>query len=107
MARRSRCSGRSWCSIVATDACKLATCDSSAIVTRSRKRRCTRVLTSARIQVAAAQAPSPSAEAITIARWSCSAASARNFRSSAISASGSAATSASANDTLIRNGSAA
>ena len=42
---RSRYSGRSWCAIVATDACSRATCDSSAIVTWSRKRRCTRVLT--------------------------------------------------------------
>ena len=36
------------------DACSRATCDSSAMVTRSRKRRCTRVLTVRRNQVAAA-----------------------------------------------------
>ena len=42
-----------------TDACSRATCDSSAIVTLSRKRRCTRVLTVRRNQVAAADTPRP------------------------------------------------
>ncbi len=42
---RSRYSGRSWCAMVAIEASSVATCDSSAIVTLSRKRRCTRVLT--------------------------------------------------------------
>ena len=92
IASRSRYSGRSWCSIVATEACKLATCDSSAIVTRSRKRRCTRVRPARRNQVAAAQAPRPSA-----ARSRSRAGRAARRRraassSSATSASGSAAT---------------
>src|SRR5439155_1360359 len=39
IARRSRYAGRSWCSIVATDACSHATCDSRAMVTWSRNRR--------------------------------------------------------------------
>ena len=47
-------SGRSWCAMVATDACSRATWDSRAMVTRSRKRRWTRVLTVRRNQVAAA-----------------------------------------------------
>ena len=64
---RSRYSGRSWCAIVATDACSRATCDSSAIVTLSRKRRCTRVLTVRRNQVAAADTPRPIAAASTSA----------------------------------------
>ncbi len=51
---RSRYSGRSWWAMVAIEACSRATCDSSAIVTLSRKRRCTRVLTVARNQVAVA-----------------------------------------------------
>ena len=50
--RRSRYSGRSWCSIVGTDACRRATCDSRKIVTRSRKRRCARSPTTLRNQVA-------------------------------------------------------
>ena len=54
IARRSRCSGRSWCSIVGTDACRRATCDSSAIAMRSRNRRCTRCESTLRYQVAVA-----------------------------------------------------
>ena len=60
---RLRYSGRSWCSMVATDACSRATCDSSAMVTLSRKPRCTRVLTVRRNQVAAADRPSATAAA--------------------------------------------
>ena len=60
-ASRSRYSGRSWCAIVAIDASSRATCDSSAIVTLSRKRRCTRVLTVRRNQVAVADTPSATA----------------------------------------------
>ena len=58
---RSRYSGRSWCAIVATVAWSCATCASSAIVTPSRKRRCTRSLTTRRNQVAAAETPRPTA----------------------------------------------
>src|SRR6266568_1732668 len=60
-ARRSSSSGRSWWAIVATDACNCATCPSSAMVTLSRNRRCTRVLTVRRNQVAAAEPASPKA----------------------------------------------
>ena len=62
---RSRYSGRSWCAMVATEACSRATCDSSAIVTLSRKRRCTRVLIVRRNQVAVADTPRPTAAAST------------------------------------------
>ena len=57
-ARRSRYSGRSWWAIVATDAWSRATWDSSAMVTLSRKRRWTRVLTVRSSQVPAADTPS-------------------------------------------------
>src|SRR5262249_330058 len=59
MDRRSRYSGRSWCSMVAMDACSFATCASRTIVTLSRNRRCTRVLTVRRNHVAAADMPIP------------------------------------------------
>src|SRR5260370_19741186 len=45
--------------MVATDACSCATWDSSAMVTLSRKRRCTRVLTVRRNHVAAVDTPWP------------------------------------------------
>src|SRR5215472_4809895 len=47
--------------MVAIDACSLATWDSSAMVTLSRNRRCTRVLTVRRNHVAAADTPRPTA----------------------------------------------
>ncbi len=59
---RSRYSGRSWWAMVAIEACSRATCASSAIVTLSRKRRCTRVLTVVRNQVAVADTPSARAD---------------------------------------------
>src|SRR5712691_7676628 len=52
--------------MVATDACSCATCDSSAMVTLSRKRRCTRVLTVRRNHVAAADTPRPTAAPCTM-----------------------------------------
>src|SRR5437867_798423 len=55
IARRSRYAGRSWCSIVATDACSHATCDSRAMVTWSRNRRWVRSLITRRNHVAAAR----------------------------------------------------
>src|SRR6266576_2616523 len=71
MASRSRYSGRSWCAIVAMEAWSRATCDSRAIVTLSRKRRCTRVLTVRRNQVAVADTPRPTAATRTRpGRWS-------------------------------------
>src|SRR5439155_2072540 len=51
--------------MVATEACSRATCDSSAIVTLSRKRRWTRVLTVRRNHVAVADTASPNAAAYT------------------------------------------
>src|SRR6267143_3015428 len=52
--------------MVATDAWSRATCDSSAIVTLSRKRRCTRVLTVRRNHVAATDTPRPIAAPCTM-----------------------------------------
>ena len=49
--------------MVATDAWRRATCDSSAIVTLSRKPRCTRVLTVRKNQVPATETPSARAAA--------------------------------------------
>ena len=63
IASRFEISGRSWCAMVATDACSRATCDSSAMVTRSRKRRCTRPLITRRNHVAAVERPRPTAAA--------------------------------------------
>ena len=67
-ASRSRYSGRSWCSIVATDACSVATCASSATEILSRKRRCMRVNTTRRNHVAVADNAMPSAAHITSVR---------------------------------------
>ena len=94
---RSRYSGRSWWAMVAIDACRRATCDSSAIVTLSRKRRCTRVLTVARNQVAVADTPRPRAAVTSRRRSPWSTPSPRSFSHSASSASGSAASCDSAN----------
>ena len=66
--RRSRYSGRSWCSIVATEASSCATCDSSAMVSRSRNRRWVRSLMTRRNQVAAAAAPARSRDQHAAAR---------------------------------------
>ncbi len=55
--RRSMSSGRSWWAMVDTDACRRATWDSRPMVTLSRNRRCTRVDTVVRNQVAAPAAP--------------------------------------------------
>src|SRR6267378_2857455 len=91
--------------MVATDACNCATCDSSAIVTLSRKRRCTRVLTVRRNQVAAVETPRPIA-APRIRPGRCS----RTPRPNSIShnasrASGSAASCDSPNAASMRRGS--
>ena len=105
MERRSRYSGRSWCATVATVACSRATWDSSAIVTLSRKRRCTRVLTVRRNQVAAADRPRPIA-APCIRPVRCSRKPLPSSHShSASSASGSAASCDNTNDATIRRGS--
>src|SRR5213592_272715 len=107
IARRSRYAGRSWCSIVATDACSHATCDSRAMVTWSRKRRCARSLITRRNHVAGADTPSPRAAAVTSPCLPPSRPSARSLNQRARSASGSAAASARPNDTLKSNGAAA
>src|ERR1700684_4108987 len=104
MDRRSRYSGRSWCATVATVAGSRATWDSSAMVTLSRKRRCTRVLTVRRNQVAAADTPRPiAAPCINPVRCSRKPLPS-SARHNARSASGRAASSDTTTDTTIRRG---
>src|SRR6476620_3989424 len=91
--------------MVAMLAWSLATCDSSAIVTLSRKRRCTRVLTVRRNHVPAADTPSAMAVRRRRVASPVATASAINLNQSASSASGTAATSASPNDQSINVGS--
>ena len=106
IASRLRYSGRSWCSMVATDAWSRATCDSSAIVRRSRKYRWTRPLITRKNHVVGVVRPSPTAEAITIPRLCATTPSASSFNHSARSASGSADRSERPNDTTRSLGSA-
>src|SRR5581483_2905399 len=103
--RRSRYSGRSWCAIVAIDACSRATCDSSAIVTLSRKRRCTRVLTVRRDQVPALESARPIAAPSTRPGRCSTTPLPRSISQSASSASGSAASCDSTNAQTISEGS--
>src|SRR3954464_623092 len=91
--------------MVAIDESRRATCDSSATVTLSRKRRCTRVLTVRRNQVAVAEMPSPSAETRTRRGRCASTPSPSSLSQTASSASGSADNSASAKATDISAGS--
>ena len=91
--------------MVATDACSRATCDSSAIVTLSRKRRCTRVLTVRRNQVAAADTPSAERGDAAQAAVVLEHAVAEQLEPHASSASGSAASSDSTNAATISPGS--
>src|SRR2546426_8037869 len=105
MDSRSRYSGRSWWVIVATDACSCATCDSSAIVTLSRKRRCTRVLTVRRNHVAAADRPRPRAAPSTRPGRCWRTPTPSSISHNARSASGSAASCDSPNAASIRRGS--
>src|SRR6202034_1210948 len=105
MDRRSRYSGRSWWATVITVACSRATWASSAMVTLSRKRRCTRVLTVFKNQVAAVDTPRPIAAAC-INPVRCSRKPLPSSAShKASSASGSAASCDNTNDTTIRRGS--
>src|SRR5580765_7837556 len=91
--------------MVAIDASSRAMCDSSAIVILSRKRRCRRVLTVRRNQVAVADTPMPTAAIRTRrGRWP-SSPSPSSLSQTAISASGSAESSASPNETSISAGS--
>src|SRR5229473_8248551 len=105
MDSRSRYSGRSWCAIVATEACNCATCDSSAMVTLSRNRRCTRVLTVRRNHVAAVDTPSPIAAPSTMPGLCSRTPLPSNISHNARSASGSAASCDSPNDITIKRGS--
>ena len=76
------------CAMVATDAWSRATCPSSAIVTLSRKRRWTRVLTVRRNHVAAADTPSATAAIRTSPRSPCRTPSPSSLNQRARSASG-------------------
>jgi hypothetical protein len=105
MARRSRYSGRSWWAMVAVLACRRATCDSRAIVILSRKRRCTRVLTVARTQVATAHRARPTAAPTSRVRSPAKAPSPRILRRRATRASGTAASWESAKERTIIPGS--
>src|SRR3954470_4113567 len=91
--------------IVAIDASSRATCDSSAIVTLSRNRRVTRVLTVRRNHVAVTDTPRPIVAISTSrGRWP-STPSPSSLSQTAISASGSAESSDSRNATDISAGS--
>src|SRR6266550_2531871 len=91
--------------MVATDACSCATCDSSAMVTLSRKRRCTRVLTVRRNHVAAVDKPSPIAAPSTMPGLCSRTPLPSNISHKARSASGNAASCDSTNATAIKRGS--
>src|ERR1700736_1917987 len=91
--------------MVATDAWSCATCDSSAIVTLSRKRRCTRVLTVRRNQVAAVETPRPIAAPCTMPGLCSKTPLPSSMSHKARSASGSAASCDSTNATNIKRGS--
>src|SRR5215813_12987546 len=80
-------------------------CDSSAMVTLSRNRRCTRVLIVRRNHVAVAEMPRPIAATATRPPERSRTPLPRSISHSAMSASGSAATSARMNDTSINRGS--
>src|SRR5580658_550409 len=91
--------------MVATVACSRATCDSSAIVTLSRKRRCTRVLSVRRNQVAAAVTPRPIAVPSTIPGLCSRTPLPSSISHNARRASGSAASCDSTNAAIINRGS--
>src|SRR5439155_23124511 len=91
--------------MVAIDACSCAMCDSRAIVTLSRNRRCTRVLTVRKNQVAAADTASPTAAPYTSPVLRSRTPLPRSISHKARSASGSAASCDSANAAAIRRGS--
>src|ERR1700730_4913125 len=91
--------------MVATDACNCATCDSSAMVTLSRKRRCTRVLTVRRNHVAAVDTPSPIAAPFTMPGLCSRKPLPSSINHKASSASGSAASCDSMKATTVKRGS--
>src|ERR1700722_3061177 len=87
------------------DACRRATCDSSAMVTLSRKRRCTRVLIVRRNHVAAVDTPRPSAAPCTIPDRCSITPLPSSISHNASNASGSAASCDSPNAATIKPGS--
>src|SRR5215471_7092324 len=91
--------------MVAMDACSFATWASRAIVTLTRNRRCTRVLTVRRIHVAAADMPSPIAAPSTSLERCSSTPLPSSISHKARSASGSAASCDSTSDANIIRGS--
>src|SRR5882757_3444240 len=91
--------------MVAIDASSRATCDSSAIVTLSRKRRCTRVLTVRRNHVAAVDTPRPTAAPCTMPDLCSRTPLPSSISHNARSASGSAASCDNPNDAIIKRGS--
>ena len=103
--RRSSSSGRSWWAMVTTDACRCATCDSSAIVTLSRNRRWIRVDTVRRNHVATADTQRPKAARRTSASSPSTTPSPSSASQSARSASGSAASSADTRANAMSRGS--
>src|SRR5215831_8749922 len=91
--------------MVATLACSCATCASRAMVTLSRKRRCTRVLMVRKNQVAAVETPRPIAAARTALGRCSMTPLPSSISHNASSASGSAANCDRPNATAIRRGS--
>src|SRR5580658_10311584 len=91
--------------MVSTVACSCATCDSSAMVTLSRKRRCTRVLTVRRNHVAAVDTPRPIAAPCTKPDRCSRTPLPSSISHNARSASGSAASCDSTNAAIIKRGS--
>src|SRR5690606_13351524 len=102
---RSSRSGRSWWAIVATVAWRRATWASRAIVTLSRKRRCTRAETVRRNQVPALDAASPSAATTTAVRSPSTTPRPRRAIHSATRASGRASSTAMPTAAAMRRGS--
>ena len=105
-ARRSRYSGRSWCSTVATVACSRAMCDSMAIDRRSRKRRLNRSLSTPMIHVAAHDTASPTLATRTAVRSPSMMPSVRSLSHSASRTSGSIISTVVASEARSRRGSA-
>ena len=106
MARRSRYSGRSWCSIVGTVAWSWATWDSSAMAMRSRNRRWTRLDSTLRYQVPVTETASPTEETTIACRRPSSTPSTSSLSQRANSASGSIISNARPSDTANSRGSA-
>src|SRR6516164_351016 len=91
--------------MVTSEACRRATCDSSAMVTLSRNRRCTRVLTVPRNHVAVAEMPRPIAATCTSPGRCPRTPSPSSLSHNASRASGSTASCEKTNATSMRRGS--